>query len=358
MKVFSLYLLLFLFVYSASAQITITSDDLIDVGDSVTLAVADTTPAGFNPGPPGANLHWDFSNIIMDTTSKLKFLDPAGTPYGASFPSSNIAVMGLADFLIEGAWAYATKNAFVFQVDGLAGSYDIFEDIVVPLDPPEIMFSFPINYLDSYSQSSTADIAIESPEPPADSVRLKVVTSVETTVDAWGELTTPEWTGQVLRIRDVRTTIDSVWVKLLFFWVYLESSTNVGITYKYMANDLGYPVMQFMADSSDTQYSGVNYLKDVGVGISDVDREEGFNDLVVYPNPATSEAHINIRYSIPDTRYSLLIYDLLGGMQDEILAPQGKNQISIDVSAFNAGVYVAVLKNEKEIIGRTKFVVK
>ena len=49
------------------AQITITVDDFVDVGDSVQLAVVDSVPAGFNAGPSGPDRHWDFSNLMMDT---------------------------------------------------------------------------------------------------------------------------------------------------------------------------------------------------------------------------------------------------------------------------------------------------
>jgi hypothetical protein len=339
MKNLSLLVLAIVFSMSTMAQISITSADLMDVGDSVTLAVVDEVPPGFFPGPAGANQHWIFSDLEMDTTSQLEFVNPANTPYGASFPTSNIAVEGLADFLIEGAWAYATKNTFVFQVDGLAGSYDIFEDIVVPLNPSEVMYSFPINYLDNSSQTSIADISLPSPEPLADSIRLKVVTTVEMEVDAWGELTTPTWTGQVLRIRDVRTTVDSVWVKLLFFWAYLESSTTVGITYKYMANDQGYPVMQFMADSSNTQFSGLNYLLDPDVGLADHDGLEGFN-YNVYPNPAGPV--LNIRWN--DIRSGNFSLSDIYGRQLRSQDFANTSEIKLLTSDLARGIYVYQLR--------------
>ncbi|MEN8225966.1 MAG: T9SS type A sorting domain-containing protein [Bacteroidota bacterium] len=356
---YSVLIILFFIFSQAYSQITITSDDLLDVGDSVTLAVVDTVSPGFTAGPAGANQHWDFSALEMDTTNQLNFVDPALTPYASSFPTSNIAVEGmvegLADGTLDGGWAYTTKNSFVFQIDGVAGSYDIFEDVVAPFNPPEIMFSFPVNYLDSLTQTSTIDVTIESPEPPADSLRLKVVTSVETKVDAWGELTTPIWTGNVLRFRDVRTTIDSVWVKMLFFWVYLESSTNVSITYKYMANDVGYPVLQFSADTSETEFSAINYMLDAGVGLPDVLLGQQ-PELDVYPNPA--DHFVNIRYSISGIRNSILIYDVFGRLMNEIQTPQGQNQLRIDVSDYHPGLYQVILKNGKKILGQNKIIVK
>lgn len=339
---------------SVSAQITVFSDDIIDVGDSVTLAVADTVPAGFNPGPPGANLHWDFSDISMDTSSVLNFIDPASTPYAASFPNSTIAIEGIVEDLGLEGWAYATKNISVLQIDGAAGSYDIFQDVVAPFNPPEVMFDFPVNYLDTLVQTSVIDVKIESPEPPADSLRLKVVTSTNMVVDAWGELTTPLWTGDVLRLRDTRVTTDTVWVKLLFFWVYLESSTSVSHTYKYMANGMGYPVLQFNSDSSDMEYSGINYLipEDVGVGEKSIQ----YADLHIYPNPAIDEINIVRQENSLSTQYSILIYDLYGRKMAVLTSSQ--TQTRIDVSSYPAGVYFAVVKGENSILGKSKFMVR
>ena len=113
-------------------------------------------------------------------------------------------------------------------------------------------------------------------------------------MDAWGEVMTPVCTGQVLRFRDVRTTIDSAWVKIIFFWVFLDANTSTSVTYKYMANNMGYPVLQFNADTSDTQFSAVNYVLDDGVGTSDQKPSEkiAFN---IYPNPASTEIYCRLQ---------------------------------------------------------------
>ena len=325
------YIFLSFFIIKAHSQITVTSDDLLDVGDSVTLAATETAPAGFAPGPSGANQHWDFSTIIADTTNQINFVDPANTPYASSFPTSNIAVEGM----FEEAWAYTTKNSFIFQIDGLAGSYDIFEDIAAQFEPPEVMFSFPVNYLDSLEQTSTIQLVIPSPEPPADSVRVKVVTSVDSKVDSWGELTTPVWTGDVLRFKEVRITIDTIWVKLIGFWIYLESGSDISVTYKYMANDVGYPVMQFNSDTSGTEYSLIKYLLNTGIGLTDPSMAKGF-EYEIYPNPAG--AVLNARWSDRQSgTYSLS--DMFGRKvkQQDFY---NLNEIKLQTSDLPKGLYI------------------
>lgn len=78
--------------------------------------------------------------------------------------------------------------------------------------------------------------------------------------------------------------------------------------------------------------------------------------LGVYPNPASNEIQIDIRYSIIDTRYSIFIYDLFGRKQDEVNISRNQNQLRIDISQFPSGVYIAVLKDESKVLERGKFI--
>ena len=349
------FIILMLTTYTLSAQITITSGDLMDAGDSVQLANVVTVPAGFKPGPAGPDMHWDFTNLTSDTSEVLRFVDPAETPYGASFPSSNIAIEGkVAGYDVEG-WAYGTKNLSLFQIDGAGGSYDIFEDIVVPFNPPEVMFDFPLNYLDSLDQSTTIDIRLDSPEPTVDSIRVKVVTSLDSRVDAWGELMTPVWTGQVLRIREVRTTIDSAWIKLLFFWVFLEANSNTSVTYKYMGNNVGYPSLQFNADTSENVFSGVNYVLDAGVGVKELAFRDGLT-FDLFPNPADDMIHIRMKDS--EAEGAISVFDISGRQLMRIPLKRDQQEYAIDVSAYPIGIYQLVMTADGRGASARKFVVR
>ncbi|NQT76859.1 MAG: T9SS type A sorting domain-containing protein [Bacteroidetes bacterium] len=350
MKYF-LPLILSVFIFSqAVAQITITLDDLVNVGDTVNIADVDNVPPGFDPGPPGASQHWDFSGFVMNTNYYLYFVDPASTPFAADFPTSNMTVVGLMD----SAYIYTTRNSFVYQIDGLAGTYDIFENVVAPFEPPEIMFSFPLNYLDSMQQTIVVDVTIASPEPPADSLRLKVVSELDSKVDAWGTLTTPVNTYDVLRKREIRIATDTIWMKLLGFWLYVESNTDISINYKYMANDVGYPVMEFSVDTAGTEYSNINYHLDAGVGESELYLIE---DLVfsIYPNPASTEVYCRMRSA--GLEGVILIYDMTG-RQFHSLPLNSTQQLKIDVSTYPPGLYQLVLKSDGKGVSTKKFVVR
>jgi hypothetical protein len=339
--------------YLAFAQITITHEDLLDVGDSVELAGVENIPPGFGPGPSGPNQYWDFSNLTADTLYTLGFIDPTLTPYASSFPFSNVAAEGLIEGFGAEGFAYATKNSSVFQIDGFAGSYDVFEDVAVPFEPAEVMFDFPVNYLDSMIQTSVLQARVDSPEPGIDSIWLKMVSTVETKVDAWGEVVTPKFTGNVLRIKDYRTTIDTVFIKVIGFWIYLESSTSVSQTYKYMTNGLGYPVIQFNTDESGTEFTMINYLMDVNTVLQDVSRQE--HDFRVYPNPSSDILYIDIA----ERSFSgeIIIFDVMGRMTEKHVIEHASEVHKLDVSSYAPGLYQAVLKDNNTLVGKKKFVV-
>jgi hypothetical protein len=76
--------------------------------------------------------------------------------------------------------------------------------------------------------------------------------------------------------------------------------------------------------------------------------------LHIFPNPAGDE--INCQLSIVNSKLSMFIYDLYGRKQVEIIIPPGQEQIRIDISAYPAGVYMAVLNDETGVVARGKFV--
>jgi hypothetical protein len=88
--------------------------------------------------------------------------------------------------------------------------------------------------------------------------------------------------------------------------------------------------------------------------VSVKDYKEKYANISLYPNPANKT--LTIKYLQSTTSDKLSIYDLHGRKQDEIIIPKGQEQIRMDVSGYPAGVYVAVLKDKKEVMARGKFV--
>ena len=327
MKAFFIIILVFAF-FRGQTQITITLDDLAGVGDTVNLAVVDTAPPNFKPGSPGPGQTWDFTNLVMDTNQYLYFVDPATTPFAGSFPASNMVVIGMMDSV----YLYTIRNSFHFKIDGFAGIFAGFDDLVVPFNPPEILMNFPMNYLDSLEQTVIQDVTIKSDEPFVDSLRYKLVNDITTVVDAWGSLSTPLSSYEVLRMKQTRIVTDSIWMKVGFFWVFLETSTNASLSYRYVANDAGYSVLEFQSDTAGTEYSGIRYLLDETVSLPD---PTSLPAVSVFPNPANSE----ITFSWNDFRSgNISIYDPTGRML--ITEPfSHSRQLKPDIGKLNGGMY-------------------
>ena len=78
--------------------------------------------------------------------------------------------------------------------------------------------------------------------------------------------------------------------------------------------------------------------------------------LQIFPNPVSTHIHCNIQNLNNLPQGSIEIYNYLGVKLDEIQVQGNQTSIKIDISSYPPGVYVAVLKNEQEVIDRKRFV--
>jgi len=90
------------------------------------------------------------------------------------------------------------------------------------------------------------------------------------------------------------------------------------------------------------------------LGVGDIQQTKAA--FLLFPNPAQSE--IKCQPSSVHHQSFLLIYDIYGVRLQELQIPKGHQVIQIDISSYPAGIYIAVLKSEREILGRKKFVVR
>lgn len=98
---------------------------------------------------------------------------------------------------------------------------------------------------------------------------------------------------------------------------------------------------------------------DIIVGIKEepgTQAEKPAKGLEIFPNPAESVIQINIQDFETNSIFIVVIYDLFGRKQDEVVIPKGQNQTRIDISSYPSGVYIGVLKDETGIVAKGKFV--
>jgi len=86
-------------------------------------------------------------------------------------------------------------------------------------------------------------------------------------------------------------------------------------------------------------------------------RNEVEKPFKIWPNPARVKLELEIGSWQPDEKKILQFYDIFGRKAKEIKISKGQQQINVDVSNWRNGLYIAVLKDDKKLIAKQKFMV-
>lgn len=236
---------------NVNAQITINNSHFLQIGSKV-YQVTDTLPANSNIGPAGANQTWTFTNLNLHTFDSIEAVNPASTPAGSQFPTSNLA-------LVQQGGAYVYFNNSSTELNILGATVPAF-NITLPYTNPEKVMVYPSTYQTVYSDTSVATVTFPGAllQLPFDSIRVKQLKFRNGMVDAYGSLTTDEGTfNNTLRFNDTIVQLDSVWGKSNLFPVWNELITQQTTIYEtsWLTNDAnyGYPLLQVVDDGAGVE---------------------------------------------------------------------------------------------------------
>jgi len=344
-KLFTLSLLM-AFGLFVNAQITVTNNDLAPAGTTIINSIDNSVDDKIVPGSPGPNKTWDFLTLNQDNTDTLKFLLPAWTPYPDNFPDANFA----ANLVNDNAYAFLIRNDDKLSAIGLVGSYDVYENVSVPLVPEEVYMDFPVQFGQTRDENFYIEARLESDTPPADSVKYRQRTVKSSFVDAWGSLTLPMGTYNTLRIKEERTTYDSIWGKIFGTWVLVQTDQSSSTLYKWITNDasLGYYLVTMNYNTGNQTVNSVEFMNMMPVGVENHSQKS----ILAYPNPVKDILHFNIKNI---ERGELLIYNLNGQLvvNKEIM----DSKTSVSVSSLPNGIYFYVVKDwNSNMITSDKFI--
>lgn len=261
-----LFLLLPLLSYT---QITVTSSNLPDVGDTVIIA---ETSGNFSSGNSGINQSWNFSSLSGFPDMLLGFIDPLNTPYNSTFPSSNICVQ--IDSLV---YYYLNRS-----VNGLSAVGVVDSGMVYPYN--KMMLPTPLNYLDTITNTNILyqwDTVLSPPIPLAfitgipgpyvvDSVKQMYGNYDKYIVDAWGQLQLPNGTFDALRVFESSYQFDNTLFRAidtltgLSQWIQDTSSSAVyweESKYSWRTNDstIHWSLLEMYTDSAGNPYGDLTY---------------------------------------------------------------------------------------------------
>ena len=304
--------------FTAFAQITITSGDVLNMfadGKYITM-YENTMQTTVDIGSPGGGNNWDFTALQFDLTINSEGVNSATSPFISDFPGANICTYRSDNFEGEQAelWSYSTINS---NWDNLGNAITINSQpgtvIEIKNNPPAREAEFPFTNNSSWSQTYTQTTEINGTPISTTNV------STNSTVDAYGTMTLPGGASfEALRIRISETSGAETYVDYVFF-------SKSGATVNVYSSDVNLPNSGTI-NVDGTSYNGVPTTTGVEqISVS----PDNYNLRQNYPNPFNPST--NIEYSIPEGSFvQLKVYDILG------------NEVATLVSQEqNAGVYRA-----------------
>ncbi len=333
------------------------------------------------PGPPGANMVWDFEVIdgdYFDEGNPNICVDPSTTHFADSTEvvQSDIAIMttpthATDPFIYQYVTSSHSSREFVamgMYLDG-NGTYGTYKDALIDL-------IFPMKYGDSFSfNTATLLFSLE-----AGYYYYNDSTHVTVEADAWGSMTTPAGSfNNVLRLKT--TELSRSWYKFEEDeeWMYLGEFTFV--SYHWFDPGIKVPVMvmhefdwkknQVLAgiypqpasvhisnSLRQNGKSGLN-LKDLeysAIYLADYNFETKANNLDktrfnIYPNPTRDV--VNIVSDAIDLDYDAVVYNQLG---KQVLKTTVTNN-ALNVSSLKPGIYILELRKDKALT-REKLIIR
>ncbi|MBL1280677.1 MAG: T9SS type A sorting domain-containing protein [Fluviicola sp.] len=332
----------------AFSQVTITQANMVSASDIVVQS-NDTLPSVASP-TGGTNQTWDYSTgLVEHTVNTLSFANPDWLINASFFPTANIAATDQAGFEV-----YSIIDAASIRFIGVAG--DIFGtgQKQIYMNPADEILRFPANMNDSYTTTSIQSVTILGSDvgAPVDSIINKTYTTKIVSIDAWGNMTTPYGSFDVLRVNETVNAIDSTWTYFFGIESLFDNGDTTTYNYVFWSDDptTGFPVAEFEHDNAGTVF-GVTWLTAEPTLLLS---ENDVDDAKVYPNPTDGDLTIELNNNAI-TKVEL--YSISGVLvQSEQLTA---TKTTIDVSKLEKGVYFyKLLDNQNEVVVNKQFIVQ
>lgn len=341
------------------AQITVTSADMPNSGDSIVISTANLAGVTVLPGDTAAT--WDYSTLVpaiqrydkydSPTTFTAPFnlvFNPLNTSYGRD--NYQLTSFPIPGFTLTDAYDFLKESSSTWKQIGLGYTLNS-TPIPFLYSNPDIIYRFPMNY--GNSDSCDYDYALPFSIPGlgyyAESGHRHNI------VDGWGSLTTPFGTFNTLRITSVIDAVDTVYLDALGFGSNIPRPRRY--EYKWLANGMKIPVLQI--DATDVMgtptINNIQFIDSLRstvphVGINELTQNS--MELNAYPNPAND--HITIKLNKEHTA-TVQLNNLLG---EEVgsYALQNSSMLTIPTGQLPAGVYFITVK-DKQVCFTRKIVI-
>lgn len=369
MKQIQLVILCFL-VFNVSAQITVTSSTFPEVGDTL-LTGTDNMPANIQVGTPGPDREWNFKSLQSPIVLRTVVKAAAEGEAAASFPNADLVFK-----LNDNAEGYYSVSNSTLELVGLSGTdpLNLGIEVMPKLNDPQIERRAPLNYGDNNTSEVKITYAVSADDIPQellqdlpitpDSLRIRLQLDREDEVDAWGTMSIPGGTYDVLREKRILEQDIRLDAKIGFLgWqditdIVLEV-TNLGadvlgnnriVRYHYWSNTEKEAIAVVTMDQNEANPISVTFkAEDI---LSDlVETADKLQPgVLAFPNPAM--VHTNFQFvRLKPGKYRLVIYNLVGSeVWHRDYHISGPLTERVNISQLKKGTYLYALQDQR---GRT-----
>lgn len=292
----------------AQTQITLTRADFpkptanSPLPDSVlyTTANGTNTTAETIDGPSQS---WSEAGLV-GTTAYQSFVPVSATGIfqlaflGSDYAQPLLAGASVAGQIASDAYEYYDYSSNKLQIRGFGANVTLpGTSIPLPLPAiytsPDVIYTFPIAFGNADSSTSSFNLTI-----PLGAVNFNVTRNQKrvNNVDAWGSISTPAGTFDVLRVVSTINRIDSIKTSFISF----GTPTNP-VEYKWLAAGKKIPVLQINGNNVAGFFTKTNatFWGAGAVGTSNV--ITNLNSLNTYPNPVIENSTISFSLKIAST---------------------------------------------------------
>jgi hypothetical protein len=338
---------------SLSAQITLTSADLGDGGDTVRMSTATDQSIDFLT--TGAAQTWDFSGLQPDgqilrefddlsglsTLAQIVFGSFAPTEYEATYslPSTAIPVdqiPGVLPVTITDIRQFSRLTVDSLTLIGYSLNVEG-NEVPVKSDTIETYLQLPLTFNDNYTSRGYTYLDM-NPFFNAIWIQYRTRTSV---VDGYGSITTPYGTFDAIRVKHSIQETDSIQIDFFGGPMWVELPVPDANIYEWYTTGEKDAVLRIETSDigGNETVRNIEY-RDNYLGLDASVYAVSQANITVYPNPARNKVSVDGLKGLS----TYVIYDVEGAQ-----IQSGVVNEHIDVSGLAPGTYQLILRAENGI---------
>lgn len=346
-----LLLLFIICTFSAKSQITITSAQMPNSGDTIRYSNANLNSVG-DYTTTGANYVWLFDSLKATSQGLRNFYPALSTPYFIFFfPPKygektqdtliNVNIPTFGPLSITDIYSFYKKNSTLFASEGLGLKIN---GVPVPntYSNEDEIYQFPLDYLDRDSSNFVFSTPSTTLIPFIYTKKGHRITEV----DGWGTITTPYGTMPCLRVITTQYSKDTISATIAGFPFKL-GFPNYQRSYQWLTLGERIPFFEVSGILTGSTFNpNTARYRDVITNFVGIKESNSSITGSVFPNPSSNQLTIIVPKS--KTIVKAEIIDLQGKtvmIKDLENNIELLNQHKIDVSELAKGSYILNLSN-------------